>query len=180
VPVTIGEGDGNGAITVAVVEEHEILRRGLIASLADDGRLHVISGGSEDRAEEDVDVAVVSGEAARRASFSCPIIVFSDDPEGPQAVAEGNTVAGVLELESLTVAQLNATVHAAAAGLRINTRNAHGVAEEMIDPRSRRVLELIAAGCSTREIAEHMSYSERTIKKIVKQLQGRLDARTRA
>ena len=43
-----------------------------------------------------------------------------------------------------------------------------------------RVLELMADGCSTREIAVRMSYSERTIKKVITNLHCSLAARNRA
>jgi DNA-binding CsgD family transcriptional regulator len=39
---------------------------------------------------------------------------------------------------------------------------------------------LIANGHSTREIADRMSYSERTIKKLITGLEERLNARSRA
>jgi DNA-binding NarL/FixJ family response regulator len=42
------------------------------------------------------------------------------------------------------------------------------------------VLRLLAEGESTREIAENLSYSERTVKNIVHDLLMKLDCRTRA
>jgi DNA-binding NarL/FixJ family response regulator len=42
------------------------------------------------------------------------------------------------------------------------------------------VLRLLAEGDSTREIAQHMSYSERTVKNIVRDVLGKLQGRTRA
>jgi DNA-binding NarL/FixJ family response regulator len=85
----------------------------------------------------------------------------------------------VLHRASLTASQLRATVHAAAAGLRVHARLVHDT-HDALDPRSVRVLQLIAEGYSTREIATRMSYSERTIKKLITQLQDRLQTRTRA
>ncbi len=180
-PHVVGQGaHSNGWIRVAVIEEHEILRLGLVAALLDDSRLHVSAHELEVLDGDEVDVAVVSGEAARRRLFTCPIVVCSDDPDGPGSVTAGNIVAGVLDRESLTAAQLNATVHAAAAGLMVNPQHVRNAFEVQLEPRARRLLELLANGCSTREIAAHMSYSERTIKKLVHQMQGRLQARTRA
>src|SRR3954462_2572079 len=59
---------------VAVVEEHEILRYGLVACLAEDQRLEVVVAGAADVAGRDVDIAVVSSTLARDLRFPCPII----------------------------------------------------------------------------------------------------------
>jgi DNA-binding CsgD family transcriptional regulator len=126
---------------------------------------------------EQVDIAVVSSEAASRHRFACPIIVCSDDPAGPRTVAEGNDVAGVVHRQTVTVAQLHALVHAAAAGLHVRPNLDH---HDGLDPRSLRLVELVAEGRTTREIAEDMSYSEQTIKKLITALEGRLQARSRA
>lgn len=166
-------------VRVAVVEEREILRRGLVASLIEDQRLEVRTAELDGPAVLDVDIAVVSSEAARRERFPCPIVVCSDDPEGLCRVASGNEVVGVLHRDTLTGAQLRATVHAAASGLRVNA-HVEGEAVQPLEPRSLLVLELIADGYSTREIAAQMSYSERTIKKVIMSLQGRFETRSRA
>jgi DNA-binding NarL/FixJ family response regulator len=128
---------------------------------------------------DDIDIAVVSARTARRERFLCPIVICSDNPDGPGFDATGNEVAGVLHRGMLTTAQLLATVHAAAAGLRVDGSVGNGLHQE-VDERTRRVLELMADGCSTREIASRMSYSERTIKKVITNLHGSLKARNRA
>lgn len=165
-------------VKVAVVEEREILRRGLVASLIEDQSLQVSAAELDGPAVLDVDIAVVSSEVALRERFPCPIVVCSDDPEGLCRVASGNEVVGVLDRDTLTGAQLRATVHAAASGLRVNA-HVDGAAQPL-EPRSLLVLELIADGYSTREIAARMSYSERTIKKVITSLQGRFETRSRA
>jgi DNA-binding CsgD family transcriptional regulator len=170
-------------IRVAVVEEHEILRSGLVACLEQDEALSISAAQAEASPEVDnTDIAVVSGEAARRHQFSCRIIVCTDDPIGPRSVAAGNDVTGVLDRASLTATQLRATVRAAAAGLQVNSHaNGSGDgATEALEPRAVRVLELVADGHSTREIADQLSYSERTIKKLITGLEATLQARSRA
>lgn len=164
---------------VAVVEEHEILRRGLVASLSEDGNMTVTTAELGVPVGDEVDVAVVSSEAVRRTRYACPVIVFIEDHEVLADLDGGNNIAGILPAPTLTAAQLRATVHAAATGLRIDAGTTNGSAP-MIDPRARRVLELMADGCATREIAEQMSYSERTIKKLITGLQAQLGARSRA
>jgi DNA-binding NarL/FixJ family response regulator len=173
-PPTVGR-----QIRVAVVEEHEILRRGLVACLAEDRSLDVTVANADTVVEEGIDIAVVSSAAARGHRFPCPIVMCSNDPEGPRSVAAGNDVAGVLHRASLTAAQLHATVHAAAAGLRVSADVYSEGTREALDPRALRVLELMADGHSTREIADRMSYSERTIKKLITGLEERMHARSR-
>jgi DNA-binding NarL/FixJ family response regulator len=162
-------------IRVAVVEEHEILRRGLVACFLEEPFVALTGDGDEG----DADIAVVSSVAARQHEFRCPIVVFTDEPAGPQEVAKGNDVAGVVHRESVTVAQLLATVRAAAAGLRVRP-NVEPDDRGGLDPRSLRLLQLVADGLSTREIADRMSYSEQTIKKIITTIEARMQARSRA
>jgi DNA-binding NarL/FixJ family response regulator len=88
-------------------------------------------------------------------------------------------VAGVLDPGEVTAAQLAATVHAAAAGLRVDSQASNG-ASKRLDSRAVLVLELIANGHSTREIADRMSYSERTIKKVITGVEETMNARSRA
>jgi DNA-binding NarL/FixJ family response regulator len=166
-------------LRVAVVEEHEIVRRGLIACLSEDGSFRVTAALPEDLTAQSVDVAVVSEDAAATHSFLCPIVVCSALPWALGRVAAHNEVAGVLDRTALTAAQLHATVRAAVAGLRVNPQTGND-AGDGLDSRAVRVLELIANGHSTREIADRMSYSERTIKKLITGLEERLNARSRA
>jgi DNA-binding NarL/FixJ family response regulator len=165
--------------SVGVCEEHEIVRAGLIALLTEDDSLEVGVGTPEQLATHELDVAIVSSRAARTVTFQCPIIVCSDDPETLSGRFDGNNVAALLPRSSLTATQLIAAVHAAAAGLRVHA-NRDGNGRTALDDRALQVLELMAEGCSTREIAARMHYSERTIKKLVTELEERLGTRTRA
>ncbi len=51
---------------------------------------------------------------------------------------------------------------------------------EQLAPRELDVLRLLADGSSTRDMAERLSYSERTVKNIVRELLTKLNCRTRA
>ena len=165
---------------VAVVEHHEILRHGLVACLSKEPGIEVTVPSRNEPLAEHVDIAVVSSRAASREQFPCPIVVCSDDPGGPRTLAEGNDVVGLVHRESVTVPQLHATIRAAAAGLRVRPNVESAKHNEELDPRSLRLVELIAEGHSTREIADDMSYSEQTIKKLITTVEARLEARSRA
>jgi DNA-binding NarL/FixJ family response regulator len=174
----------NGTIAVAVVEEQEILRLGLVASLEEDARLRVVAS-TGDALSEGVDIAVVSSSAAVRAAFACPIVVCSDHLGEPDPTSSVNTIAGVLNRRTLTAAQLRATVHAAVAGLHVRVEAGDAAGQPRtrhppLDPRARHVLEFLAEGLNTREIAVHLNYSERTIKKLITDLEHRFAARNRA
>jgi DNA-binding CsgD family transcriptional regulator len=166
-------------LRVAVVEEQEIIRRGLIACLTEDPSINVTAIAAENFAAADADVAVVSEDAAATYTFACPLVVCAWHPAALHQLAVGNEVAGVLDRGALTSAQLHATVRAAAAGLSVNPQ-ANGALPEELDPRAIRVLELIAEGHSTREIADRINYSERTIKKEITRIEGKMHARSRA
>jgi DNA-binding NarL/FixJ family response regulator len=183
VPVSTTEIGRRGShrIRVGVVEEVEIFRRGLVACLTEDPQVEVGGTAAEPPLAESSDVAVVSAGAASSHHFSCPIVVCCGDRDEPRAAAATNDVAGVLVRGTMTEAQLHATVRAAAAGLRVNAEAyASNAAPNGVEPRSVRVLELLAEGRNTREIADEMSYSERTIKKLIHELERLLDARSRA
>ena len=169
-----------GTIRVAVIEEHEIFRRGLVACLTEDPGLVVTDASREATEGQGADVAVLSAAAARRHRFECPLVICAPSGSEPRRLAAGNVVAGVLERGSMTEAQLHATVRAAAAGLRVNAELYRDGKESGLDERSLRVLELLADGHTTHEIADDMRYSERTIKKHIHDVERRLRARTRA
>lgn len=168
-------------IRVGVVEEVEIFRRGLVACLAEDPSLDVRTAVGAPPLPEAVDVAVVSTAAAADHRFACPVVVCGGDRDEPHWTGAINDVAGVLIRSTMTVAQLHATVHATAAGLRVNADvSTDGAVAGAIGARAVRVLELLAQGWSTREIADEMSYSERTIKKLIHESEHLLEARSRA
>jgi DNA-binding NarL/FixJ family response regulator len=167
-------------IRVAVCEEHEIIRAGLVTSLNDDPAFAATIMSPEHIAGAAVDVAIVSSRVAHDHRFTSPLVVVGEDPRAQCDAAPGNDVAAVVSRRSLTVSQLRATVHAAAAGLRVQAPQVDGVEGPAIDPRGLRVLELLADGLATREIAVRMNYSERTIKTLINEIQDLLEARTRA
>jgi DNA-binding CsgD family transcriptional regulator len=147
-----------------------------VGCLTEDQRLDVLVATKATVDALEPDIAIVSSALAGEHRFSCPVIIYGNTAY-PTTAAGENDVAGVLHRRSLTIAQLHATVHAAAAGLRVDSHDGNGT--PAVGSRELRLIELIADGYSTREIAELMSYSERTIKKLITGLEDRLDARSR-
>lgn len=167
-------------VRVGVVDEHEIFRRGVVACLAEDG-LSVVVDAPRGPVDEPLDVAVVSPAALASERFDCPLVLCTANGRGgpPDPEAAGNEVLGVLPRSTLTVEQLVATVRAAAAGLRVS-----GVPSSRrggrIEGRELEVLRLLAQGAGTREIAQSLCYSERTVKTLIQEIGRELGARSRA
>lgn len=166
-------------VRVQVVEEHELFRRGIVASLGERSEFVLCEPEGEAGTAGRADVAVVSDAAIARHRFECPLVVCTAE-SSVRRQHPGNVVAGVLIRATMTEAQLHATVRAVAAGLRVNMETYGSTAARTIDGRAVRVAELLARGYTTQEIARDLSYSDRTVKKVIKQLEGVLHARSRA
>jgi DNA-binding NarL/FixJ family response regulator len=170
------------ALRVGVIDHHEIFRRGVVTCLRDDEGLEVVFEAAEGPLEGDPAVAVVSPDEAAGSRFECPLVVCGADasPAAATRAACANQVAGVLPRSSLTADQLVATVRAAAAGLQVSAEAPATPANGRLDDRNLKVLRLLADGSDTREIARSLSYSERTIKTLIREVERELGARSRA
>jgi DNA-binding CsgD family transcriptional regulator len=168
----VARRDDARRITVGVADEHELFCRGIVACLVEDGdfAVHTIDEG---RVLPALDVAVLSSHAADHLRLRCPLVIC----DTPAARGRHPRAFSVLDRRTTTAAQLCATVRAAAAGLRVEAP-LNGVLA--IDPRGRRLLELLADGHNTREIAARLAYSERTIKKQIAELEHHFEVRSRA
>jgi DNA-binding NarL/FixJ family response regulator len=128
-----------------------------------------------------------------------PIVVCSsrcDEADVLGSVEAGAT--GYLRKETLRPETLAAAVTVSANGGGIVAPDLmgtllHGISRasrEVLEPRGlslsrlttreQQVLTLVAAGCSTREVALELSYSERTVKNILHDVVVKFNARTRA
>jgi DNA-binding NarL/FixJ family response regulator len=168
------------AIRAAVVDEHDIFRRGLVACLSDDPLVHVVMDGPSGPVESNPDVVVASPRAASGEKFECALVVCSPDVGSARRIAGPNTISAVLPRKSLTADQLSAAVRAAAVGLQVQTLA--GDENEWWDSDARRIeiLRLLAEGAGTQDIATALSYSERTIKGVIQEIERELGARSRA
>ena len=166
-------------IRLAVVDEHEIFRRGIEACLSEDPTIEIKVSASEGPVSEPVDLAVVSAVAASRSGFACPLVVCGT-PASAHGMVERNCILGVVPRNTLTTEQLMAAVHAAAVGLHVDAEPPSAGSGHGLSSRQHEVLRLLAEGADTLEIATALSYSERTVKSLIQEVQHHLGARSRA
>lgn len=165
---------------VAVVDEDEIFRRGIVAILAEDPLCEVVFSAPCGPLPE-ADVAVASARRVADHAFECPVVVCADDPSTVRR-AKRDVVAAVLPRATLTGEQLLAAVRAAAAGLWVDTPDdvRLGIEDVRLDSRRREVLRLLAEGADTLAISETLCYSVRTIKSLIQDIEHELSATSRA
>jgi DNA-binding NarL/FixJ family response regulator len=127
------------------------------------------------------------------------VVVCSSTPDEQHMIAAVQAGAvGYLRKDTLTSDSLTSAIRAAAGGAGVMTpellgtllRTLSRVSRDMLEPRGlsltrltereQAVLRLVAAGRATREVAEEMCYSERTIKNVLHDITTKLDARTRS
>jgi DNA-binding NarL/FixJ family response regulator len=197
-------------VKVFVVDSHAIYRRGLVASLellervesvaqADDVR-----GAQEHAALSDADVLIVDPSISGGAAFLVEvgedlhvIACTSDcDDESVIGAIEAGAV-GYLRKETLTQDLLQAAIQAAEGGAAVVAPDMLGamLRGAPVEPdgngtsrfpgprlseREQRVLALIAKGHPTREVAQQLCYSERTVKNVLHDVVTKLNARSRS
>jgi DNA-binding NarL/FixJ family response regulator len=128
--------------------------------------------------------------AVQEATGSPVLVCASDCGEEAVLLAMQAGAVGFLRKESLTADSLGAAVRAAASGSGVVTpdlldRLVSAVpAEERpaarLTDREQRVLALIADGHPTREVAQQLCYSERTVKNVLHDVVTKLNARSRS
>jgi DNA-binding NarL/FixJ family response regulator len=190
-----------------VVDPHTIYRRGLAVCL--EGLPEVESVGHADSvrtAWEDealfaadlviVDHAMTGGTdflSAVGEAANAPVVVCSSlcSEDAVLAALQAGAV-GVLRKETLTTDSLASAVRAAASGTGVVTSELlrdllDGLAPDYDKPvaarltdREQQVLSLIAAGHPTREVAQQLCYSERTVKNVLHDIVTKLNARSRS
>lgn len=168
-PVVPRRWGESAVIHVGILDEHEMFALGLKTCLAASPLVKV-----SPVIDDDVDVVIASPRMAEERAFHCPVVICGDPPN---RLAPGNEVMAVLARASLTAEQLLASIHAAATGLRVV--NGEQVPASRLGSRGLEVLALLAAGADTKEIAEQLGYSDRTIKSVIRDVQVSLGAKNR-
>jgi DNA-binding NarL/FixJ family response regulator len=191
-----------------VVDPHTIYRRGLAACLEGLPEVESVGqAGSARQAWDDealfaselvlvdhamtggLDFIAAVGEATRAAVVVCSSLCTED---AVLAALQAGAV-GVLRKETLGVESLGSAVRAAASGTGVVTSE---LLHELLDglapngyekasaarlsDREQQVLALIAAGHPTREVAQQLCYSERTVKNVLHDVVTKLGARSRS
>ncbi len=159
----------------------------------------------EDEALAEANVVLLEGDLGGAAAFVQEVTVQSgagvllclrDATTAEVLQAIGNGVGGALARDLLTPDTLLAAVGAVAAGLfaldvsvmrtltssvpPLRERNGVSSSSGQFTPREQIVLSLVASGCSNREIAQQLSYSERTIKTVLHDIVTKLGVKSRS
>lgn len=192
--------------TVVVVDDHPVVLSGLVALFGADPRLSVVGTARSARAARDLapptppDVCVVDlhlpdGDGVSlgvdlKQRWSCRILVLTMSAE-PDAVLRslGQGLDGYV-LKDSDPDELVAAVHAVAGGAVVLGRGAsaavvdatRGVARDplaALDARDREILDLLARGLTTHQVAGRLFLAPKTIRNRISELLGKLHVATR-
>jgi DNA-binding NarL/FixJ family response regulator len=196
------------AVKLIVVDPHTIYRRGLAAcleALPEVDSVH--QAGSVREAWEtpplfDADLVLVDHQmpggqdfvgAVGEATGARVILCSSHCSEEAVLAAIQAGAVGVLRKDTLTTDSLASAVRAAVDGTGVMTAellrdlldglSANGLdrpAPARLTEREQQVLSLIAEGHPTREVAERLCYSERTVKNVLHDVVTKMGARSRS
>jgi DNA-binding NarL/FixJ family response regulator len=192
-------------LNLFILDPHTIYRRGLVASLELMPEVeHVADAATvaealQDDALADAELVILdpaAGDGAFIGSVEARVMVCSSDltEESVVAALQAGAV-GYLSKDTLNTETLAAAVRAAANGTGVMEPELlgnllRGVTPESLEPsrpaatrltdREQQVLALIAAGHPTREVAQQLSYSERTVKNVLHDVVTKLNARSRS
>jgi DNA-binding NarL/FixJ family response regulator len=200
--------DEADAVKLFVLDPHTIYRRGLAACLESlDGVDTVADAESVREAWEhpalfDSDLVILDHTipggpdfigAVGEATGAHVMVCSSECDHDAVLMAMGAGAIGFLRKDTLTTDGLAAAVQAAASGAGVVTPELLGslvrtlsdgngdrpVTARLTD-REQQVLSLIAAGHPTREVAQQLCYSERTVKNVLHDVVTKLNARSRS
>jgi DNA-binding NarL/FixJ family response regulator len=191
-----------------VVDPHTIYCRGLVACLEVLPEVEWVgqAGSVHDAWEQEalsgcdlalVDHAMAGGTdfvgAVGEATGAAVVVCSSLCTEAAVRAALQAGALGVLRKETLSTESLASAVRAAADGTGVVTSELlHGLlgglspnghdrpSASRLNEREQQVLSLIAAGHPTREVAQQLCYSERTVKNVLHDVVTKLNARSRS
>lgn len=191
-------------IRVVVVDDHPIVRDGVVANLADAEGITVVGTASDAATATDLvgrehpDVIVLDLELPERSGLDVIASYAADGDTGVvvfTAYGGEERIAAALErgarsyvLKGTPSDELVAAIRAAAAGKsRLSPEVAAALASAVrlprklrITEREREILALVAEGMANKAIATRLDITERTVKFHVGELLGRLGATNRA
>jgi DNA-binding NarL/FixJ family response regulator len=163
---------------LAVVDEHEIFRRGVLATLKQDPSLEIVHVGSQGPPPDRADVVIASPTTARDVGTGVPLVVCWGAADPPLWLDDRAPVA-MLERDRVRSDELLAAVRALSAGLRVTCNGSGTMSADALDGRSIHILRLLSEGFDTRGISHALHYSERTVKGLIRNIEERIGARNR-
>jgi DNA-binding NarL/FixJ family response regulator len=190
-------------VNLFVLDPHTIYRRGLVACLQlmpeveSVGHAGGVAEARQEPALRDADLVIIDPAASDGGAFigsvDARVMVCSSDctEESVLSALQAGAV-GYLRKDTLTTETLGAAVRAAASGTGVMEPELLGnllkgvsldsgrPAVARLTDREQQVLALIAAGHPTREVAEQLCYSERTVKNVLHDVVTKLNARSRS
>jgi DNA-binding NarL/FixJ family response regulator len=196
-------------VKVFVVDSHPIYRRGLVASLELLERVECVNeadgvtGAHDHSALLEADVVIVDPSIPGGPAFLVAVgtnlrviaCTSACDEESVVTAVEAGAV-GYLRKDTLTQDLLQAAIQAAEGGAAIVAPDLLGAmfrggavesdggltrfSLPRLTDREQRVLALIAEGHPTREVAEQLCYSERTVKNVLHDVVTKLNVRSRS
>lgn len=202
--MSVADGSQTSPVTVFLLDDHEIVRRGLRELLESDGTITVVgeSGLAKEAARRipalRPQVAILDGRLpdgtgmdvcrdvrSLDPAIACLILTSYDDDEALVAAIMAGAAGYVLK--QIRGNDLLAAVHKVAAGQslidpQVTQRVVHRIREQPQDDpalaqltdQERRILLLIAEGLTNRQIAERMFLAEKTVKNYVSSLLAKL------
>ncbi|GAB3873389.1 response regulator transcription factor [Kibdelosporangium lantanae] len=182
--------------SVFIVDDHEIMRRGLVALLDDETDMHVVGqAGTAGEAlarvpEHNPDVAVLDVglpdgdgvQLVRDLRIRCPevrclmLIPYVDDDTTHAAYAAG--ASGVVPTD-VPGTELTSAIRIVGAGGKLPQSEPPPDPLQSLTRRERGVLRLIGEGLTNRQIAERLNLAEKTVKNYVSSVLGKLNLRRR-
>lgn len=164
---------------LAVVDEHEVFRRGVVSVMEDDPMVEIVHESANGAPPAASEVVVASPRAFHTIDPELPVIVCWG-PSDPPLAAPSRRRMMIVERDAVRSDELVGAVRALAAGLRLERTSNGDTCNGSLDPRRRHILQLLSEGADTRSISASMCYSERTIKGLIRDIEERLSARNRA
>jgi DNA-binding NarL/FixJ family response regulator len=191
---------------VAVCAEDVLARNGIVAMLAGSAEFDVSPGHRDTDTDTDADVVVVVRPGAEIVDALRALtertrprfVAVSQDHRAIDLVTAGGLgLRAVVPVRDISPALLHRAVLTACTGgvqlpadsqasllaqmIRIDREllEPHGLSLHGLDSREVELVRLLAAGWDLKDIADKLSYSERTVKNVLHSLTGRLGMRNR-